>query len=92
MSKELKLLKKHFEKHCTVKLYGTTEEKDYFHWKRLIFRGDLNSEELIEIGQYVINYFSETGRYSHLLPKLVVHNGQMCLTFDKGEINKFLDN
>jgi hypothetical protein len=87
MSKELAAFRKHFQENCSVRVEMTIEDENYFHWKRLVFHS-LNCEEMNEISKYIQNTFSNEGKYSHLLPKLGVHNGFLCLTVDSKEIKE----
>lgn len=87
MSKELKAFKKHFTENCDVRIIGTIEENHLPHWKRLCFNS-LNCEEMLKVSQYIKNTFSTSGKYSHLLPKLHVYNGMLCLTADVSEIKE----
>ena len=72
-----------------VLMYGiidTIEENHLPQWKRLCFN-QLNCDEMIEISLYIKKTFSVEGRYSHLLPKLQIYNGFLCLNVDVSQIN-----
>jgi hypothetical protein len=87
MSKELLAFKKHFQENCSIKVEMTIEDKSYFHWKRLVFHS-LNCEQMNEVSWYIRKTFSKEENYSHLLPKLGVHNGFLCLTVDVIQIKE----
>jgi hypothetical protein len=89
MSKELRLLLDAFKKSTGITPIGVREDRTFYHWKRLIF-GQLNSEQLLKISEFIVSHFSTRGKYSHLLPTLHSFDGQLALTFDAEEINEFL--
>lgn len=86
-SKELIAFYRHFVANCSVKVEMSLEEKRYFHWKRLVFH-QLDHDDLIDIALYLRHTFKNEGRYTHLLPKLGVYNGYMCLTVDASLIKE----
>jgi hypothetical protein len=85
MSPELKAFLHHFQKNCSVKVIDTIEENHLPHWKRLCFEL-LNCEEMLHLGQYIKNTFSESGKYSHLQPKIHTYKNELCLTVDVSHI------
>jgi len=89
MSKELTTLYNHFKENCSVKVEGKLEERQYPHWKRLMFHS-LDCEQMDEISRYIKNTFSNVGKYSHKLPQLCVYNGFLCLTVDIAQIKEKL--
>jgi hypothetical protein len=91
MSNELKEFKKHFEANCSIKVIDTIEESHLPHWKRLCFN-QLNCNDMIEIAMYIKNTFSVKDTYSHLLPKIQIYNGFLCLTVDVSQIEKLIKN
>ena len=88
MSPELQKFKHHFETFTRIRVLDVIEERQYFHWKRLVFKEGLNCEELNTISNYIKNTFSQKDLYSHLLPKLVVCDNKLCLTVDVKEIKR----
>ena len=92
ISIELKKFKEHFEKNTGIKIQNTIEERNYFHWKRLVF-DKLECDDLIKIGNYLKKYFHEDNYYYEYSPSLHVYNGMLTLTADIKLIKKFiLDN
>ena len=89
MSPELKAFKAHFESKTNIRVMDTKEDKQYFHWKRLIFP-QLDAEQMMWIAEYILMNFSTPGRYSHRLPKLHAHGGCIALTIDKEQIHEFI--
>jgi hypothetical protein len=87
MSKELLAFKKHFQENCSIKVIHVIESERYFHWKRLCF-GELNCEQMNELSRYIQRTFSTEGKYSHLLPGLVVYDNFLCLTVDVKQIKE----
>ena len=87
MSKELEALKKHFERHCSVKVIDTIEESSYPHWKRLCFE-PLNCTQMMLVVEYIFDTFSNPGDFSHNSPKLHSYRNDLCLTVDVADINK----
>jgi len=56
----------------------------YGGWFELIFRDSLHAEDLIEIGNFLKEKFSQEGLYSHLLPKLIpTREGVSLIVQDK---------
>ena len=86
-SVELTKFYNHFKKNCTVKVIDTAESRTYFHWKRLLF-DSLNSDQMLELADYIKETFSTRGLYSHNLPKLHAFDGRLCLTVDVEQINE----
>ena len=87
MSKELSAFKKHFQENCSIKIIHTIENERCFHWKRLCFQ-ELNCEQMEEVSRYIKRTFSNEGRFSHLLPGLVVYDNFLCLTVDVKQIKE----
>lgn len=89
MSNELSRFKEHFEKNTNMKVHDTYEHHSCYHWKRLLF-SELNSEQLVIIGQYIKDTFSTPGKYSHLLPKIQTWGNDISITVDVDIINQFI--
>lgn len=64
------------------------EEKEFPHWKRLLIPTQLNSNDLQMISTFIKMRFSRVGNYSHLLPKLHVYNGTLCVTVDVKQLEE----
>jgi len=90
-SPELKAFKLDFEMYTKIKVDGLIENREFFHWKRLVF-SRLNCEDLRKISDYIIHRFSTPGIYTHLSVELVPFDNQMCLTVDSSNIKKFIIN
>ncbi len=88
MSKTLTAFKKDFQYHCPDIKVTSLEEKDYPHWKRLVFLQGLNCEEMFLLSRYIKDTFSVEGKYSHKLPKLHEYKGNLVLTIDEDEIKR----
>jgi hypothetical protein len=89
ISKELKDVKDHFEKNTGIKVQKTIEERNYFHWKRLVFE-KLECDDLIKIGNYLKKYFHEDNYYYEYSISLHEYCGMMTLTIDERLIKKFI--
>lgn len=79
-SKEILEFKNHFERRTNVKVVGVKENKEFFHWKRLLL-SDLRGSELIRIGEYMINYFLGKASLSEF-------DGGLYLTVDVKDIKE----
>ena len=79
---EIQEFKKHFERRTRIKVAGVKENKEFFHWKRLVLN-DLDGSEIIRVGEYIINYFRGNGF-------LCEFNGDLTLTVDKEHIEKYI--
>ena len=88
MSKTLTAFKKDFQYHCPDIKVTSLEEKNYPHWKRLVFLQGLNCEEMFLLSRYIKDTFSVEGKYSHKLPKLHEYKGNLVLTIDEDEIKR----
>ena len=88
MSKELTALRMDFKEKCTNIKVKSLEERNYPHWKRLVFLEGLNCEEMFLLAMYIKDTFSVEGRYSHKLPKLHEYKGDLVLTIDEDEIKR----
>jgi hypothetical protein len=88
MSKTLTAFKKDFQYHCPDIKVTSLEEKDYPHWKRLVFKDVLNCDDMLDISLYLRNRFSVEGKYSHKLPKLHEYKGNLVLTVSEEEIER----
>lgn len=88
MSKELTALKMDFKDKCPNIKVKSLEERNYPHWKRLVFLEGLNCEEMFLLAMYIKDTFSVEGKYSHKLPKLHEYKGNLVLTIDEDEIKR----
>ena len=88
-SPELKKLSTHFTEHTGIQPLGIMEERNCFHWKRLIFQS-LNCEQMEAIAKYIKKTFSKTGIYTHLSPRVGVCDGHLCLTVDAAQVKEFI--
>ena len=88
MSKELTALKMNFREKCPNIKVKSLEERNYPHWKRLVFLEGLNCEEMFLLAMYIKDTFSVEGKYSHKLPKLHEYRGNLVLTIDEDEIKR----
>lgn len=88
-SQELVAFKKHFEASTNIKVSDTLEERQYPHWKRLLFTS-LNAIDVAKISEYIINHFSTPNKFTHLSPELHSYNGYLALTVDVAEIKEFI--
>ena len=57
-------------------------------WFELIFRDSLHAEDLIEIGNFLKEKFSQEGLYSHLLPKLIPTREGVSLIVQDKEVER----
>jgi hypothetical protein len=60
----------------------------YGGWFELIFRDSLHAEDLIEIGNFLKEKFSQEGLYSHLLPKLIPTREGVSLIVQDKEVER----
>jgi len=60
----------------------------YGGWFELIFRDSLHAEELIEIGYFLKEKFSQEGLDSHLLPKLISTREGVSLIVQDTEVER----
>lgn len=81
-SKEISKFRQHFERRARVKVAGVKENKEFYHWKRLILN-DLDGSELIRVGEYIINYLRGNGF-------LCEWNGDLTITVDVQFIENYL--
>lgn len=88
-SDELVAFKKDFENKTGI-IVDIAENRQYFHWKRLIFKKKLNCDDLEIISNYIKNTFMEKGRYTHLLPSITSWENYLVLTVDVEEIENFI--
>ena len=88
MSKELTALRIDFKEKCPNIKVKSLEERNYPHWKRLVFLEGLNCEEMFLLATYIKDTFSVEGKYSHKLPKLHEYRGNLVLTIDEDEIKR----
>jgi hypothetical protein len=88
MSKELTALRMDFKEKCPNIKVKSLEERNYPHWKRLVFLEGLNCEEMFLLAMYIKDTFSVEGKYSHKLPKLHEYRGNLVLTIDEDEIKR----
>jgi hypothetical protein len=88
MSKELTALRIDFKEKCPNIKVKSLEERNYPHWKRLVFLEGLNCEEMFLLAMYIKDTFSVEGKYSHKLPKLHEYRGNLVLTIDEDEIKR----
>jgi len=88
MSKELTALRMDFKEKCPNIKVKSFEERNYPHWKRLVFLNGLNCEEMFLVSLYIKDTFSVEGKYNHKSPKLHEHKGYLVLTIDEDEIKR----
>lgn len=88
MSKELTALRMDFKDKCPNIKVKSLEERNYPHWKRLVFLNGLNCEEMAELSWYIRATFSVEGKYNHKSPKLHEYKGDLVLTIDEDEIKR----
>ncbi len=60
----------------------------YGGWFELIFQNSLHAEELIEIGYFLKEKFSQEGLYSHLLPKIIPTREGVSLIVQDKEVER----
>ena len=60
----------------------------YGGWFELIFRNSLHAEELVKIGNFLREKFSQEGLYSHLLPKLTATREGVSLIVQDREVER----
>ena len=85
-SKKLIKFKNDFEDNTGIMVLGVTEDRRYFHWKRLILPS-LNCEDLRLISSYIKYRFSKEGMYTHLAPKIQCYENNLVLTVDVETLN-----
>ena len=73
---------------ATGVIHTTLEERTYPHWKRLVIREPLNCEKLERIAKFISYKFSQPGKYSHLLVRLGMYDGKMCITADVEDLER----
>jgi len=88
MSKELTALRMDFKDKCPNIKVKSLEERNYPHWKRLVFLNGLNCEEMFLVSLYIKDTFSVEGKYNHKSPKLHEYKGDLVLTIDEDEIKR----
>lgn len=86
---ELQSFKNHFEFNTGIKVLNIIEERNFFHWKRLVF-SELNCDQLITIGNYIKTFFHEDNKYYEYNIKLHTYNNISCLTCNVDYIKKFI--
>ena len=57
-------------------------------WFELIFQNSLHAEDLIEIGYFLKEKFSQEGLYSHLLPKIIPTREGVSLIVQDREVER----
>lgn len=88
-SKELTALRDHFFKTTGIEAYPH-EDCTYPHWKKISLSLTLNCEQLGAIAQYIKDTFSTEGKFTHLIPKLVVEGGNLFLKVDTKQVQEFI--
>lgn len=52
----------------------------------------LDCSQMISVSEWIMETFSEKGRYSHLLPKLGMRNGSFCLVISREQCQEKFGN
>jgi len=60
-------------------------------WFELIFSNSLHAEDLIRIGNFLKEKFSQEGLYSHLLPKIIPTGEGVSLIVQDTEVQRIAD-
>lgn len=89
----LKRLHQSFIEHTSGKIKCRPVDRGvaYGGWFELIFQNSLHAEDLIEIGNFLKEKFSQEGLYSHLLPKLIPSSEGVSLIVQDREVQRIAD-
>lgn len=88
-SSEITKFKNDFKAWTKIRVLDVIEEKDWFHYKRLVLP-PLNCEQLTLVAEYIKNRFWINGTYTHRSVKMHEYGGRLVITADKDIINKVI--
>ena len=80
-----------FKSDTQIPCYADDDGVAYGGWMRICFLISLNADQLIKVAEFIKDNFSVPGTFSHILPKIGVSKGGVCIIVQDSEVQRIAE-